>query len=133
VRVVLGDSMGELLAYYAAADLAFVGGSLLPLGGQNLIEPLAVGIPVLIGPHTFNFAEASAGAVAAGAAEVVADADALVAAAAAILSDRARRETMGAAARAFHATHQGAAGRLWVWLAPQLEAANAASNRSGRG
>ncbi|MEP6997233.1 MAG: 3-deoxy-D-manno-octulosonic acid transferase, partial [Betaproteobacteria bacterium] len=63
-RVVLGDSMGELFAYYAAADLAFVGGSLLPLGGQNLIEPLALGTPVLIGPHTFNFAEASAGAVA---------------------------------------------------------------------
>jgi len=134
VRVVLGDSMGELVAYYAASDLAFVGGSLLPLGGQNLIEPLAVGIPVLIGPHTFNFAEASAGAVAAGAAEVVADADALVAAAAAILSDRGRRETMGAAARAFHAAHQGAAGRLWAWLAPQLEtAANAAPSRSGRG
>jgi 3-deoxy-D-manno-octulosonic-acid transferase len=132
VRVVLGDSMGELLAYYAASDLAFVGGSLLPLGGQNLIEPLAVGIPVLIGPHTFNFAEASAGAVAAGAAEIVADADALVAAAEAILSDRGRRETMGAAACAFHATHQGAAGRLWSWLAPQLEAA-AALSRSGRG
>jgi 3-deoxy-D-manno-octulosonic-acid transferase len=134
VRVVLGDSMGELLAYYEAADLAFVGGSLLPLGGQNLIEPLAVGIPVLIGPHTFNFAEASAGAVAAGAAEVVPDADALVAAAAAILSNRGRRDTMGAAARAFHAAHQGAADRLWAWLSPQLEAAaNAALNRSGRG
>jgi 3-deoxy-D-manno-octulosonic-acid transferase len=134
VRVVLGDSMGELWAYYAAADLAFVGGSLLPLGGQNLIEPLAVGIPVLIGPHTFNFAEASAGAVAAGAAEIVADADALVAAAEAILSNRGQRETMGAAARAFHATHQGAADRMWAWLAPQLEvAATAAFNRSGRG
>jgi hypothetical protein len=53
--VLLGDSMGEMFAYYAACDLAFIGGSLLPLGGQNLIEPAALGKPVLIGPHTFNF------------------------------------------------------------------------------
>ena len=56
-RVVLGDSLGEMLAYCAAADVAFVGGSLLPLGGQNLLEPIAVGVPTLVGPHTFNFAE----------------------------------------------------------------------------
>ena len=87
--VVLGDSMGEMLGYYAAAELAFVGGSLLPLGGQNLIEPLAVGTPVLIGPHTFNFAEATAGAIAAGAALRVDDADALIAAVRALLADRA--------------------------------------------
>ena len=55
--------MGEMAAYYAAADVAFIGGSLLPLGGQNLIESLAVGTPVLIGPHTFNFSEATAGAI----------------------------------------------------------------------
>ena len=64
----LGDTMGEMFAYYAAADVAFVGGSLLPLGGQNLIEPIAVGVPTLIGPHTFNFAEARERAIAAGAA-----------------------------------------------------------------
>ena len=121
VRVVVGDSMGELFAYYAAADLAFVGGSLVPLGGQNLIEPLALGVPVLIGPHTFNFTEASAGAVTAGAARIVTDADALVAAAREILSSQARRQAMSSAARAFHAAHQGAAGRLWSWLAPQLD------------
>ena len=121
-RVVLGDSMGELFSYYAAADLAFVGGSLLPLGGQNLIEPLALGVPVLIGPHSFNFSEATAGAVAAGAAEIVPDADALIAAVRALLSDPRRLEAMSAAARAFHAAHQGAADRLWSWVAPQLEA-----------
>ena len=49
--------MGELSGYYAAADVAFVGGSLLPLGGQNLIEAIATGTPTLVGPHTFNFAE----------------------------------------------------------------------------
>ena len=79
VRVVLGDTLGELPAYYAAADVAFVGGSLLPFGGQNLIEAIAVGTPTLVGPHTFNFTEAAANAIAAGAALRVADADALVA------------------------------------------------------
>ena len=59
VNVVLGDSLGELPSYYAAADVAFVGGSLLPLGGQNLIEAIAVGAPTIVGPHTFNFAEAT--------------------------------------------------------------------------
>jgi len=122
IGVVLGDSMGEMAAYFAAADAAFVGGSLLPLGGQNLIESLAVGTPVLIGPHTYNFAEATEGAIEAGAALRVADADALIAALAALLADPGRRQAMGLAARAFHAMHRGAADRLWTWLAPQLAA-----------
>ena len=118
--VVLGDSMGEMLAYYAAADVAFVGGSLLPLGGQNLIEPLAVGTPVLVGPHTFNFMEAAAGAIEAGAAQRVRDADALVAALAELLGNEVHRNAMSRAARSFHAMHAGAADRLWEWLAPRL-------------
>ena len=122
VAVVLGDSMGEMPAYYAAADLAFVGGSLLPLGGQNFIEALAVGTPVLIGPHTFNFADASAGAIEAGAARSVTDAQALVDAVASLLADDALREAMGRAARDFHARHAGATDRLWDWLAPRLVA-----------
>jgi 3-deoxy-D-manno-octulosonic-acid transferase len=73
VQVVLGDSMGEMFAYYAAADLAFIGGSLLPYGGQNLIEACAVGTPVLLGPHMYNFAEATRLAVSAGAAIQVTD------------------------------------------------------------
>ncbi len=68
VQAVLGDSMGEMFAYYAAADLAFIGGSLLPYGGQNLIEACAAGTPVLVGPHTHNFTEATRLAVSAGAA-----------------------------------------------------------------
>jgi len=123
IGVVLGDSMGELTAYYAAADVAFVGGSLLPLGGQNLIEPLAVGTPVLIGPHTFNFGEATEGAIDTGAALRVSDADALIAAVDELFADPGRRQAMGLAARAFHARHQGAADRLWEWLEPQLDAA----------
>ena len=78
-QVVLGDSMGEMFAYYAAADLAFVGGSLLPYGGQNLIEACSTGTPVLAGPHTHNFAEATRLAVASGAAVQVRDSGGLMA------------------------------------------------------
>ena len=120
VRVVLGDTLGELPAYYAAADVAFVGGSLLPLGGQNLLEALAAGTPTLVGPHTFNFADATQKAVAAGAARRVTDADALVGEAAVLLSDPARRAAMRDAAGAFLAAHRGATDRLWAWLAPRV-------------
>ena len=122
VSIVLGDSMGEMMAYYAAVDVAFVGGSLLPLGGQNLIEPLALGTPVLIGPHTFNFTEAATGAIASGAALRVDDAASLVSSVNALLSDAAQRDRMRAAALAFHSVHRGAADRLWDWLRPQLTA-----------
>jgi 3-deoxy-D-manno-octulosonic-acid transferase len=73
IQVVLGDSMGEMFAYYAAVDLAFIGGSLLPYGGQNLIEACAAGTPVLVGPHMYNFQEATRLAVSAGAAIQVSD------------------------------------------------------------
>jgi 3-deoxy-D-manno-octulosonic-acid transferase len=78
IRVVLGDSMGEMFGYYAAADLAFIGGSLLPFGGQNLIEACAVGTPVLVGPHTYNFAEVTQLAIKAGAALQVQDYSGLI-------------------------------------------------------
>jgi 3-deoxy-D-manno-octulosonic-acid transferase len=109
--VMLGDSMGEMFAYYAACDCAYVGGSLLPLGGQNLIEACALGKPVLVGEHTFNFLQATEEAVGAGAALRVADADALVAAASALLADGARRTAMGAQAQAFADRHRGATAR----------------------
>jgi 3-deoxy-D-manno-octulosonic-acid transferase len=78
-KIVLGDSMGEMFAYYAAADLAFIGGSLMPYGGQNLIEACAVSTPVLVGPHMYNFAEATRLAVSAGAAIQISDAAELAA------------------------------------------------------
>lgn len=87
IRVVLGDSMGEMFGYYAAADVAFIGGSLLPYGGQNLIEACAIGTPVLVGPHTYNFAEATRLAVNAGAAARLQDTDELVAEAQRLLDD----------------------------------------------
>ena len=111
VTVLLGDSMGELGAYYAASDLAFIGGSLLPLGGQNLIEACAVGVPVLIGPHVFNFTQATADAVAAGAAVQVQDPADLARALRELLNDKARRTAMGGAASAFAARHRGATAR----------------------
>jgi 3-deoxy-D-manno-octulosonic-acid transferase len=120
VPVVLGDSMGELLGYYAAADVAFVGGSLLPLGGQNLLEPIALGVPALIGPHTFNFAQASDAAAAAGAARRVRDADDVFATAARLLADQSERAAMRASAERFMAAHRGATDRLLAWLAPRI-------------
>jgi len=110
-RVLLGDSMGEMAAYYAACDLAFIGGSLLPYGGQNLIEACAVGCPLLFGPHMYNFAEASRLAVAAGAAIEVADAGMLGERAGRLLSDQATLARMSRAALAFSRAHQGATAR----------------------
>lgn len=121
-RVLLGDSMGEMFAYYAACDLTLIGGSLLPLGGQNLIEACAVGKPVLIGPHTFNFAEASASAVAEGAALRVADGGALVQALSMLLNDPALRARMARAGLDFSRRHQGATARAMSLLSPHLAA-----------
>lgn len=123
-RAVLGDSMGEMFAYYAACDLAFVGGSLLPYGGQNLIEPCAVGKPVLIGPHTFNFAEAARLALEAGAALRVADAAELAAAVTALLGDPNRLRTMAEAGLRFARAHRGASERAMA-LVERLGPVNA--------
>jgi 3-deoxy-D-manno-octulosonic-acid transferase len=111
VDVMLGDSMGEMFAYYAACDCAFIGGSLLPLGGQNLIEACALGKPVLIGEHTFNFALATDEAVAAGAALRVADAGRMLREAARLLQDTDARAAMGGQAGAFANRHRGATAR----------------------
>jgi 3-deoxy-D-manno-octulosonic-acid transferase len=121
VQVLLGDSMGELAAYYAASDLAFIGGSLLPLGGQNLIEACAAGVPVLIGPHTFNFTQATNDAIAAGAALRVEDPPALAQALRELFTDRPRRLAMSAAASAFAARHRGATERSVAVLGALLE------------
>jgi len=129
-RVVLGDSLGEMFAYYGACDVAFVAGSLLPLGGQNLIESIAVGVPTLIGPHMYNFAEASEAALAAGAALRIRDADEMFAVAARLLGDRGERERMRENAQTFIAAHRGAIDRLWAWLEPRLAVADAKANRS---
>lgn len=110
--VVLGDSLGEMPAYYASADVAFIGGSLLPFGGQNLIEACAVGVPVLVGPHTFNFADAAEAAVREGAAKRVLRAEDAVDCAARLFDAPSEREAMIEAGKRFCAHHQGAAGKI---------------------
>ncbi|WP_454752329.1 lipid IV(A) 3-deoxy-D-manno-octulosonic acid transferase [Cupriavidus necator] len=119
--IVLGDSMGEMAMYFAASHLAFIGGSLMPLGGQNLIEACAVGTPVLIGPHTFNFAQATEDAIAAGACLRVGNADELVRTAAGVLAEPARLADMRAHAQTFAGLHRGATVRTLAALAPALE------------
>jgi len=109
--LVLGDSMGEMAAYYASCDLALIGGSLLPFGAQNLIEACAAGAPLLIGPSTYNFAQATAEAVEYGAALPVADADRAVAEARRLLGDETALKAMSLAGFAFCAAHRGATER----------------------
>lgn len=110
-RVVLGDSMGEMFAYYGACDAAFVGGSLLPLGGQNFIEACAMGKPVILGPHTYNFREAAELAVAAGAALRIKDAAGVMEQATRLFGDPRRLAAMGNAGREFAVRHRGATQR----------------------
>ena len=107
----LGDSMGEMALYYAMSDVALLGGSFEPLGGQNLIEAAACGCPVVMGPHTFNFAQAAELAEAAGAAVTVPDPGAAVQQALAWAADPVERERRAKAALAFAAAHRGAARR----------------------
>jgi 3-deoxy-D-manno-octulosonic-acid transferase len=104
--------MGEMALYYAAADVALIGGSLREFGAQNLIESCAVGTPVVLGPSTFNFAQAAADAIGAGAALQVRDADEALAAMEALCRDRDRLASMGRAALRFADAHRGATARV---------------------
>ncbi|MFL9879102.1 lipid IV(A) 3-deoxy-D-manno-octulosonic acid transferase [Herbaspirillum rhizosphaerae] len=110
-EIVLGDSMGEMFAYYACCDVAFVGGSLLPLGGQNLIEACSLSKPVLVGPHTFNFQLISEQAIAAGGAIRVPDAETTLQTALSLFDNVDRKDAMVSAAKDFAKHHQGATRR----------------------
>ena len=110
-RIVLGDSMGEMFAYYSACDVAIIGGSLLPFGAQNLIEACAVGRPVIVGPHTYNFADAIQHAMEAGAAFGVADAAGAIAKARELLLNPERARQSGQAGLDFTRGHRGATAR----------------------
>lgn len=122
----LGDSLGEMPAYYALASVALLGASFAPLGGQNLIEAAACGCPLVMGPHTFNFAQAAESAQAAGAARRVPGMAEAVAAACALAADGPAREAMSQAALGFAGAHQGAAART-------ADAVQALLRRAGRG
>jgi 3-deoxy-D-manno-octulosonic-acid transferase len=121
-QVLLLDTMGELTAFYAASDAAFVGGSLVPVGGHNLLEPAALGVPVITGPHTQNGPEIARLLIEAGGALEVADGGALAAAAAQLLADPALRERMGESARSFVEAHRGSLARLLALIEPLLTA-----------
>jgi 3-deoxy-D-manno-octulosonic-acid transferase len=112
VSVYLGDSMGELALYFAAADLAFVGGSLVPTGGHNLLEPAAAGLPVVAGPHTFNFTEIARLLRERGAMAQVADAAGLADCVVRWLSDAAERARVGEQGRRVIAENAGALARV---------------------
>ena len=120
-RILLGDSMGEMFTYYAACDIAFIGGSLMPLGGQNLIEACALGKPVLLGPYTFNFSVVSEDAIDAGAALRVQDAASMLHEAMRLLHPDSQHVNMGEKARTFAELHRGATSRTMNLLRPLLD------------
>lgn len=125
----LGDSMREMALYYGMADVALLGGSFAPLGGQNLIEAAACGCPVVMGPHTFNFAEAATLSLEAGASLRVADIDEGVRRAATLMASAAAREPFASKAGHFAAAHQGAAARMAARIDDLLSARGAGSPR----
>jgi 3-deoxy-D-manno-octulosonic-acid transferase len=119
-EVVLGDTMGELLAFYAAADIAFVGGSLVPVGGHNLLEPAALRLPMLMGPHNYNAQDISDLFVDRGVARVVQDPGELAAAVLVLLNDPPAARRLGDQAGELTETSRGALQRLLALLEPLL-------------
>jgi len=111
-QVFVIDAMGELMAFYAATDLAFVGGSLVPIGGHNVLEPAALAKPVLVGPHTFNFEEITLTLINEGGAARVEHAAQLGPTALELLRDAGKREQMGRIAREVFDSERGAVGRV---------------------
>lgn len=112
VDVFLLDTLGELTVFYAASDVAFIGGSLIPVGGHNPLEAAAVGIPILLGPHTFNFSAIDQLLQTAGAARRVNNAEELATVAADLLIDPELRMRMGDAGRQVVEANRGAANQL---------------------
>lgn len=126
IDVFVGDSMGELLTFFAASDVAFVGGSLMPVGGHNLLEPAALGLPVVTGPHLFNFAEIGRRLAEIGAARQVSGVRELGRVVADLLDDGNLRHAAGEAGRQFVEDNRGALQRLLTVLGPHLPANGAA-------
>ena len=119
-EVFLVDTLGELLAFYAASDVAFVAGSLVPIGGHNMLEPAALGLPILSGPHTFNAEDIAEMFFATGAARRVGDATELGAAVLAYFREPDERHTDGEAGRQIVVANRGALARLLALIEPLL-------------
>ena len=119
-EVFLVDRLGELLAFYASADVAFVGGSLVPIGGHNLLEPASLGLPVLAGPNNFNSADVARLLMECGAVRIVNDAAGLSEAVGELLANPSARTAMGANGRRAIEDNRGAVNRLMEFLTPLL-------------
>lgn len=116
VDVYLGDTMGELSLMYACSDVAFVGGSLVPLGGQNILEPCALGVPVVFGPHMFNFPDISRWTIKEKAGRMVGDTAELVGVIGELLSNPSLRDEMGNNGMKFIEAHRGALDKNYILI-----------------
>lgn len=119
-RVFLGDTMGEVPLFYAASDIAFVGGSLVPIGGHNMLEPAALGLPVISGPHVFNAEEIADMFIDLGACQLVANAHELATAVNTLLASPALAEDKGGKGREIVQRNRGSLERLLGLLEPLL-------------
>jgi 3-deoxy-D-manno-octulosonic-acid transferase len=119
-QVFLLDTLGELPPFYAAGDVAFVGGSLVPIGGHNLLEPAALNLPIVAGPHNFNSADIAKMLIERGAVRIVQDAATLASTVGGLLADPTARATMGASGRKAVDDNRGAVARLMQFLEPLL-------------
>jgi len=123
-QVLLVDTIGELTALYASADVAFVGGSLVPIGGHNLLEPAALGLPVLTGPSHFNGKEIALLLLGRGAAVQVANPQELAAALQRLLDEPAERRRIGSIGKDIVESNRGSVERLLALIEPSLPAAH---------
>ncbi len=131
-EVLLGDTMGELPLFYAASDVAFVGGTLVPVGGHNLLEPAALGLPVVTGPNLFNTQDIADLFAEVGASKSVQDAQELAAAILPLLADEELAQATGQKCQQIVADNKGALHRLMVLLEPLVEQLDQQSDRSAR-
>ncbi len=122
VDILIGDTMGEMIRYLAMGDVAFVAGSLVPVGGHNVLEPAALSLPVIFGPHMFNFRVPAGELLDAGAGWQIKDAGELAGVATTLFADESLRTQAGAAARAAVARNRGALDRLSLELYRIIEA-----------
>ena len=120
-QVFVIDAMGQLMPYFAAADVAFIGGSLVPIGGHNVLEPAALGTPALVGPHTFNFDEITLSLIGQGGAARVSNSGELAQRVLALLDDEPARQRMGRAAQAVFERERGAVGRIMQMVDATLQ------------
>ncbi|MDE3208914.1 MAG: 3-deoxy-D-manno-octulosonic acid transferase [Pseudomonadota bacterium] len=119
-QIWLGNSMGEMYGYYGISDLALIGGSLLPFGGQNLIEAAAVGTPTLVGAYTFNFSQVVQDAIKAGATIQVSNTDEFVPLITELFNTPNKLHKMQIAAKNFTRNHMGATNRIMKYIQERL-------------